>query len=608
MPHSWTGRSRGATATRRALSLLSILAVLALSACTRPTRSTQIAYSALKQRVAAGDVSEMRLSPTMLEAVPTSAAREAGAPDLWVAVPVPADQDLVPLLDAHGVTYQGMKPTTGITPGVLVALLLVLALAAIVAIRLGKLNPSRGLSALVRSRGRVRDVQARSTTRFHDVAGVDEAQEELEEIVRFLRQPARFSALGARVPKGVLLVGPPGTGKTLLARAVAGEANVPFFPVSGSDFIEMFVGIGASRVRQLFDRAKSRAPAIVFIDELDAIGKSRSGATGNGASDEREHTLNQLLVEMDGFDPHDGLIVIGATNRAETLDPALLRPGRFDRQVLVDRPDWTGREAILQVHARRLKLDADVNLTHIARRTPGFAGADLENLLNEAALLAARADKTAVGMVELDAAIDRVVAGLERKHRRVSDKERRIVAYHEAGHAIVSELAPMAEPVRRVSIVPRGNAALGYTQQSAEDRYLMQEDELMDGLAVLLGGRAAEHLVFGQLSTGASNDLERATALARRMVCEFGMSAAVGPVAFVRQESRGRRAGDEAPGWSEESAARIEDEVKALLSRAFERACDALNARRHTLDAVAGALLERGTLDREELVALMAAA
>jgi cell division protease FtsH len=434
---------------------------------------------------------------------------------------------------------------------------------------------------------------------------VDEAKEELEEIVKFLREPSRFAALGARTPKGVLLVGPPGTGKTLLARAVAGEANVPFFPVSGSDFVEVFVGVGAQRVRKIFAQAKAKAPAILFIDELDAIGKARTGGSGGGANDEREHTLNQLLVEMDGFASRDGLIVIAATNRADTLDAALLRPGRFDRQVLVDRPDSVGREAILKVHAKKLALAEDADLGKIARRTAGMAGADLENVLNEAALLAARTDRPAIGMFELDAAIDRVVAGLERKGRVTSDKERRIVAYHEGGHALAAELAPTADPVRKVSIVPRGLAALGYMQQTPEDRYLLQEDELLDRLVVLLGGRAAEHVVFGKLSTGASNDLERASDLARRMVCEFGMSVSVGPVSFPARDGR-ERAGDRS-GMSEQVTAQIEAEVQTLLERAFERAVRELTTNRAALDTVAATLLEQGSLDREELLAIMAA-
>ncbi len=437
------------------------------------------------------------------------------------------------------------------------------------------------------------------------MAGVDEAKEELEEIVKFLRSPAKFASLGARVPKGALLVGPPGTGKTLLARAVAGEAGVPFFSASGSEFIEVFVGVGASRVRKLFEQAKSKAPAIIFIDEIDAIGKSRSGAHGGGGADEREQTLNQLLVEMDGFDSRDGIIVLAATNRPEILDNALLRPGRFDRQVLVDRPDGTGRHAILQVHARKVKLAGDVDLEYVARRTPGMVGADLENVLNEAALLAARGEKSEVGMPELHAAIDRVVVGLERKNRLTNTKERRIVAFHEAGHAIVAELAPSAEPVHKVSIVPRGLAALGYMQQTPEDRNLLQEDELLDRLAVLLGGRAAEHLAFGKFSTGAANDLERATGLARRMICEFGMSSGMGPVAY-QTDGRSRRAGDPGPTeWSEDVTGRIEAEVQKVLTRAFDSAVETLSRRRAVLDGMAEALLAQGSLEREEFLALL---
>src|SRR5207249_5529141 len=431
--------------------------------------------------------------------------------------------------------YGGLKEETS-RIGIVLGFLVGLAFIVVVVLAYRRTNPVRSMSSLTRGRLRARDkARNRSRTGFDSVAGVDEAKEELEEIVKFLRDPAKFSQLGARVPKGALLVGPPGTGKTLLARAVAGEAGVPFFTASGSEFIEVFVGVGASRVRKLFEQAKARAPAIVFIDELDAIGKSRSGG-GTGGTDEREQTLNQLLVELDGFDSRDGIIVLAATNRAEILDAALLRPGRFDRQVLVDRPDNTGRHAILQVHARKVKLADDVDLEYVARRTPGFVGADLENVLNEAALLAARNEKLSVGMPELHAAIDRVVVGLERKNRLTNVKERKIVAYHESGHAIVAELAASAEPVHKVSIVPRGLAALGYMQQTPEDRNLLQEDELMDRLAVLLGGRAAEQIAFGKFSTGASNDLERATGLARRMICEFGMSSVIGPVAFQTSE------------------------------------------------------------------------
>ena len=600
---SWTTPTSRVRRSRSLLLVLALTGAIAVAACDRAgVDSEEIPYSALKQRIAAGEVREVRLSSSQIEAVPTDEARTAGAPARWHAVPVATDVHLIELLEKQGIVYHAEGPAR-VSMGAVIAIVAVVALIALVAVHLRTLNPARG--ALGMGRSKLRDARARTVTRFQDVAGVDEAREELEEIVHFLQQPARFAALGARTPKGVLLVGPPGTGKTLLARAVAGEANVPFFSVSGSEFLEVFVGVGASRVRRLFRQAKAQAPAIIFIDELDAIGKSRSATSGSGANDEREHTLNQLLVEMDGFDPRDGLIIMGATNRAETLDVALLRPGRFDRQVLVDRPDASGREAILRVHARKLQLGADVDLAILAKRTPGFVGADLENVLNEAALLAARADKSEVGMMELDAAVDRVVAGLEKKQKRISDKERRIVAYHEAGHAIVAELAPTAEPVRKVSIVPRGLAALGYVQQAAEERHLLQEDELRDRLAVLLGGRAAEHIIFKQLSTGASNDLERATALARRMVCEFGMSSAVGPVALANP-ANGRRGGEESAGLSEQVTAQIEQEVQMLLSSAFEQACDALSHRREALDAVAQALLERGNLDRDELLDILA--
>jgi len=584
--------------------VLLFLMALGAAGC-RSADTLEIPYSTLKQHIAKGDVREVRMSSDEIQATPTEDARRAGAPALWVATPIP-DDGIVPLLESKNITYQGLKPDEShiaLVLGIVAGLTFMLVLG----MSYKRMNPVKSMSALTRGRLlRARDRKVRPKTGFESVAGVDEAKEELEEIVKFLRSPAKFANLGARVPKGALLVGPPGTGKTLLARAVAGEAGVPFFSASGSEFIEVFVGVGASRVRKLFEQAKMKAPAIVFIDELDAIGKSRSGSYGGGGTDEREQTLNQLLVEMDGFDSRDGIVVLAATNRAEILDNALLRPGRFDRQVLVDRPDGTGRHAILQVHARKVKLAGDVDLEYVARRTPGMVGADLENVLNEAALLAARSEKSEVGMTELHAAIDRVVVGLERKNRLVNTKERRIVAFHEAGHAIVAELAPSAEPVHKVSIVPRGLAALGYMQQTPEDRNLLQEDELMDRLSVLLGGRAAEHLAFGKFSTGAANDLERATSLARRMVCEFGMSSTIGPVAFQSNDSRGRRTGDNGSGdWSEEATGRIESEVESLLNRAFDRAIDILSHRRAVLDGMAEALLAQGSLEREEFLALL---
>ena len=585
------------------LLLLLLFVALGTAGCSK-NDTVEIPYSTLKRHIAQGDVREVRMSSTEVRATPTESARRAGAPALWVATPVPNDA-IVPLLESKNITYQGIRSdesNVALVLGIVAGLTFVL----ILGLSYKRMNPVRSMTALTRGRLRARDKNARPPTGFDSVAGVDEAKEELEEIVKFLRSPAKFASLGARVPKGALLVGPPGTGKTLLARAVAGEAGVPFFSASASEFIEVFVGVGASRVRKLFEQAKTKAPAIIFIDELDAIGKSRAGSHGGGGTDEREQTLNQLLVEMDGFDSHDGIIVLAATNRAEILDNALLRPGRFDRQVLVDRPDGIGRHAILQVHARKVKLAGDVDLEYVARRTPGMVGADLENVLNEAALLAARHEKSEVGMPELHAAIDRVVVGLERKNRLINTKERRIVAFHEAGHAIVAELTASAEPVHKVSIVPRGLAALGYMQQTPEDRNLLQEDELMDRLAVLLGGRAAEHIAFGKFSTGAANDLERATGLARRMVCEFGMSSTIGPVTFHTNESRGRRAGDSGSGeWSEEATGRIEAEVEALLTRAFDEAINTLSRRRAVLDGMAEALLVQGSLEREEFLALL---
>jgi len=580
-----------------------LLAAALIAGCARG-RHEPIAYSRLKERIAAGQVQELRLSGSAMEAVPTAAARKAGAPDSWTASAVPDDRELIPLLDAHHVVYDGPAGTG--QPGPLTGILVLLAGGAVLAtILVLQRRQARGYPVI--GRQRVRDAAGTTATSFEDVAGVDEAKEELHEVVQFLRTPERFVALGARVPRGVLLVGPPGTGKTLLARAVAGEAGVPFYSISASEFVEVFVGVGAARVRKLFQTARSRGRGIVFIDELDAIGKSRVSGVA-ATNDEREQTLNQLLVEMDGFDAHSGVIVMAATNRAEILDQALLRPGRFDRQVLVDRPDGTGREAILRVHARRIRLQDDVDLTTVAGRTPGFVGADLENLLNEAALLAARAEKAAVSMEELDAAIDRVVAGLEKKNRLVNPKERRIVAFHEAGHAIVAESCPTAEPVRKVSIVPRGAALLGYTQQVPEDRLLMQEDELRDRLAVLLGGRAAEQIVFGQFSTGATNDLERAAGLARRMVCEFGMSTAIGPNSLGSPHDPRLAAGPAHPELSEATSVQVEREVQAILDAAFERACELLHSRRSALDVLSERLLAVGSLGREELLAVLGVA
>jgi cell division protease FtsH len=444
---------------------------------------------------------------------------------------------------------------------------------------------------------------------FQDVAGVDEAAQELREIVEFLKNPRKYTNLGGKIPKGVLLVGPPGTGKTLLARAVAGEAKVPFFSLSGSEFVEMFVGVGAARVRDLFAQAEAKAPCIVFIDELDALGKVRVQSP-MGSHEEREQTLNQLLAEMDGFDPRKAIIIMAATNRPEVLDPALLRPGRFDRQVLVDKPDIKGREAVLRIHVKNVKLAPDVDLTKIAARTAGFAGADLANLVNEAALLAARRDKSAVDMRDFDEAIDRLIAGLEKK-RVINQKEREIIAYHESGHAIVASTLPGMDPVHKISIVARGFGALGYTMQlPTEDRYLMQKQDLLNQLAVLLGGRSAEEVALGEISTGAQNDLQRATDLARAMVTEWGMSERVGVVHF--DAGRRNRFLDvtmppERGPYSEDTAQLIDAEVKQIVSHAHQEARRILREQRDLLERVTRRLLEQEVMEGEELRAIIAA-
>ncbi len=440
---------------------------------------------------------------------------------------------------------------------------------------------------------------------FDDVAGVEEAKEELKEVVEFLQEPQKFIALGARIPKGVLLVGPPGTGKTLLAKAVAGEAGVPFFSISGSEFVEMFVGVGASRVRDLFEQARKHSPCIVFVDEIDAVGRHRGAGLG-GSHDEREQTLNQLLVEMDGFDTDTNIIVIAATNRPDILDPALLRPGRFDRRVVLDRPDMRGREAILRVHARGKPFEPDVDLSVIARATPGFVGADLENLINEAAILAARRGKKAIGQAELEEAIERVIAGPERKSRLISAEEKRIVAYHEAGHAVVMHALPEADPVHKVSIIARGMAG-GYTLAlPEEDRTLVSRRKLFADMVGLLGGRAAEELVFDDITSGAANDLERVTHLARTMVTRLGMSETLGPLVYGKKEELvflGKEIAEQRD-YSEAIAEQIDAEVRKLVNEAYRRAKEILTQYRDKLDAVAQRLLEVETLTREEFEAI----
>jgi cell division protease FtsH len=441
---------------------------------------------------------------------------------------------------------------------------------------------------------------------FEDVAGVEEAKIELVEIVDFLKNPKKYSSLGARIPKGVLLLGPPGSGKTLLARAVAGEAGVPFFHISGSDFVEMFVGVGASRVRDLFEQAKAHKPCIVFIDEIDAVGRQRFAGFGGG-HDEREQTLNQLLVEMDGFEANSGVILIAATNRPDVLDPALLRPGRFDRRVVVDHADVSGRRAILAVHARGKPISDDVSLDVLARRTPGFSGADLANMLNEAALIAARYNKMRIEMADLEAAIDRVIAGPERKSRLISEKEKGIIAFHEVGHALLAELLPNADPLHKVSILPRGQA-LGYTMSlPVEDKYLTTRGELMDDIAVMLGGRAAEELFYSEVTTGAHNDLQRATAVARAMVMEYGMSDALGPRVLGKRNSQVFLGRDimEDRDYSEETAERIDAEVQRIIEECYTRAKEIIRKHNDQVKSIVDALLEKETLSCEQVKAIL---
>src|SRR5437764_1586450 len=526
-------------------------------------------------------------------------------------VAVRVDADIAKELDQHGVEYRGQFDSNFIT--MLLSWIVPTALFFGIWIVLGRRMAKQlggpgggGLMAIGKSKARVY-VETDTKVTFADVAGVDEAKAELQEVVSFLKDPKEHGRLGARMPKGVLLVGPPGTGKTLLAKAVAGEAGVPFFSISGSEFVEMFVGVGAARVRDLFEQARSKAPCIVFIDELDALGRARGTMPGFGGHDEKEQTLNQLLVEMDGFDPASGIVLIAATNRPEILDPALLRAGRFDRQVLVDRPDRVGRQQILKVHTRKVVLAADVKLEDVAALTPGFTGADLANLVNEAALVATRGGADRIGMNDFNVAIERIVAGLEKKNRLLNPREREIVAHHEMGHALVAAALPGTDAVHKISIIPRGIGALGYTiQRPTEDRYLMTREELDNKMAVLLGGRAAEHLVFGHLSTGAADDLAKATDIARSMVTRFGMGTALGPVTYQTEPSSflGQAFGSQRL-YAEETAREIDVAVRRNIVAQFQRARALLATNRTLLDEAARVLLAKETLAGEELEGIL---
>ena len=464
----------------------------------------------------------------------------------------------------------------------------------------GSQGGTGGALSFGKSRAKLAQIAGKVT--FNDVAGIDEAKEELQEIILFLKDPKKFQKLGGKIPKGVLLLGPPGSGKTLLARAIAGEAGVPFFSISGSDFVEMFVGVGAARVRDLFDQGKKNAPCIIFIDEIDAVGRYRGAGLGGG-HDEREQTLNALLVEMDGFESNTGVIIIAATNRPDILDPALLRPGRFDRQIVVDRPDLKGREGILKVHTRNVLLDKSVDLSIIARRTSGFSGADLANLVNEAALLAARRDKKAITMEELEESIDRVIAGPQRKSRVISDKEKRRIAYHESGHALVARFLPGTNPVHKISIIPRGYGALGYTLQlPTEDRFLATKDEMLNNISVMLGGRAAEEIIFKIVSTGASNDLERATEIAHKMVCEFGMSDKLGTLTYGKSSKEIFLGKDlmREKNYSEKTAQAIDAEIKKIINSCYKKAKNILITHKILLNKIATTLLEKEVIEGED--------
>ena len=600
--------------------IATVLALVLIQSILLAPHAESLSYSEFKTLVKKGKVSDLvldrqtitgTLAAEGLEGLLPKAKleelkRSDGGAHRFVTTRVD-DPGLVVELEAANVKFTGRMENTWLTTLLswILPTLLFVGVWLFVMRRMG--GAQSGLLAIGKSKARVY-MQHTTGVTFDDVAGIDEARDELMEIVDFLKAPERYQRLGGKLPKGVLIVGAPGTGKTLLAKAVAGEAGVPFLSLSGSDFVEMFVGVGAARVRDLFAQAQEKAPSIIFIDELDAVGKARGVTTLVGGHDEREQTLNQLLAEMDGFDTRKGVILLAATNRPEILDPALLRPGRFDRQVVIDRPDLKGREKILQVHTRKVTLSPGLDLSLVAARTPGFVGADLANVVNEAALRAARQGKDAVEMTDFDEAIDRVVAGLERKSRVINPREKEIVAYHEAGHALVAESRPHADRVAKVSIIPRGVAALGYTQQRpTEDRYLMTRAELLDRLDVLLGGRVAEELIFGDVSTGAQDDLQRATDIARHMITRYGMGEALGLATFEPPRPMFLPVPASGPKeYSERTAETIDAEIQKLLEAAHTRVHETLTARRLTLETLAKRLIEKEVVDREALTRLIA--
>ena len=592
--------------------VLVVLIAMQLLMVALRSAAVSIGYSDFQRLVAARAVNDLQIGSTeivgtvqmstagkILGASDVEALGKAGAPWRFSTTRV-ADDRLVEQLSNAGIRYRGVAESTWLATLLSwIAPVLILVVAWNFFMRRG--GGAQDFMGIGKSRPQVY-VQKETGIGFGDIAGIDEAKAELQQIVEFLRNAERYRRLGGKIPKGVLIVGAPGTGKTLLAKAVAGEASVPFFSISGSAFVEMFVGVGAARVRDLFRQAQQTAPCIVFIDELDALGKVR-GASVTSGNDEREQTLNQLLVEMDGFEPNSGVIIMAATNRPEILDPALLRPGRFDRHIAIDRPDLVGRRQILAVHVKHVKLSDDVDLSELASRTPGFVGADLANVVNEAALHAAELDKAAVEMADFDEAIDRAMAGMERKSRVMNEQEKITIAYHEAGHALVAQSRAHCDPVKKVSIIPRGVAALGYTQQvPTEDRYVLRKSELLDRLDALLGGRVAEEIIFNDVSTGAENDLDRATAMARHMVERYGMNDAFG---LATVNSATTPFATDGVRYSEGSAQLIDEEVRRLLSDAHDRVLKTLTERRTLLERIAHRLLEKEVLDHETLMSLM---
>jgi len=563
-----------------------------------------IPYSQFLTLVKENRVAEVAISANQIQGKMITDDKDPSKTELFKTLRV--DPEISTLLEQHNVTFKGQVESTLLRDLFSWIFPLVLFFGVWYFLMKRMAGQQTGFMTLGKNKAKIY-MQNELDVTFNDVAGVDEAKQELVEVIDFLKEPGRFTQLGGKMPKGILLVGPPGTGKTLLAKAVAGESHVPFFSMSGSEFVEMFVGLGAARVRDLFEQAKKKAPCIIFIDELDALGKARGFGTVGG-HDEREQTLNQLLVEMDGFDPNVGVILMAATNRPEILDPALLRPGRFDRAILVDRPDKKGREEVLKVHLRKVAVAKDLDTEKIAAMTPGMVGADLANLVNEAALLAVRRGKKEVTMSEFEEAVERVMAGLEKKNRLINKEERKIVAYHELGHALVALSLPGTDPVQKISIIPRGIAALGYTMQvPTEDRFLMKKTELLNKIATFLGGRAAEEIVFGDISTGAHNDLSKATDIARSMVKEYGMSTTIGQVYFSREKrplflEAGMPAGGE---YSEATAEMIDKEIKEIISVQYRRALDILGEKKAVMDKGAEVLLEKEKIDGEELKALV---